>query len=353
MGRAEDIFENIKQNGLSAIDEFILQRQSEELFLDFKISGDAGRGPKLHESDRKNLAKMISAFGNSSGGVIVWGVDCSYNPLDYSDLPRGKKPILDGHRFIARLEGAVSGCTLPAHQKVIHFPVCVPNSTEGYVVTLIPESSMAPHQDLNDGNYYIRAGSNCVRAPHSVLAGMFGKKPTPNIFLMFMKTPAQLYGPMGMPRTAANTLVKLQFGFILAHQTPIIARDLYFSLQCLRSPGPKCKIEWVPDNTGNWSGHVAFGVRYSVTSVDKFKLPPETHAKPGGIQITLMPPFEKELGFECWWGCASSPIQHLKHLTPAEKLVEAWDKYIQDPESRKNANWGHNFTDMILPLGEK
>ena len=73
----EDIFERIIKGGENEIDEFIITRESEELFLDFKRSADDGDGQRLHQKDRENLAKAISGFGNSEGGVIVWGVDCS------------------------------------------------------------------------------------------------------------------------------------------------------------------------------------------------------------------------------------------------------------------------------------
>jgi len=80
VGRAEDLFELIVARGEQAIDELIDARASEELFLDFKRSADNGSGRALHNSDRANLERAISGFGNSEGGVIVWGVDCSRNP---------------------------------------------------------------------------------------------------------------------------------------------------------------------------------------------------------------------------------------------------------------------------------
>lgn len=92
MGRAEDIFEKIKKEGISAIDVFILTRKSEELFLDFKKSADDGIGKLLHNDDRKNLAKAISGFGNSEGGIIVWGIHCDKEIHDDADIARAKKP---------------------------------------------------------------------------------------------------------------------------------------------------------------------------------------------------------------------------------------------------------------------
>ena len=77
MGRGEDLFERVRNEGETAIESFIDTQQSEELFLDFKRSADNGSGNKLHNNDRQNLAKAISGFGNSEGGVIVWGIECS------------------------------------------------------------------------------------------------------------------------------------------------------------------------------------------------------------------------------------------------------------------------------------
>ena len=79
MDRAEDIFNRIVEKGEPAIDDFIVARTSEELFLDFKRSSDNGAGNQLSQDDRNNLAKAISGFGNSESGVIVWG-DYSCHP---------------------------------------------------------------------------------------------------------------------------------------------------------------------------------------------------------------------------------------------------------------------------------
>src|SRR5688500_10404814 len=102
MGQAEDLFHRIVKGGNKAIEDFIEDRQSEELFLDFKRSADDGKGKKLHETDRTNLSKAISGFGNSEGGVIVWGVDCRDDP-SHGDIARCKIPIDIPKRFVSRL----------------------------------------------------------------------------------------------------------------------------------------------------------------------------------------------------------------------------------------------------------
>ena len=88
--------------------------QTEELFLDFKQAVSTGKnGTSLHKDDRKNLAKGISGFGNSEGGVIVWGVECSRD-CDIGDVAKAKVKVKNVHRFLSWLENAISGCTIPS-----------------------------------------------------------------------------------------------------------------------------------------------------------------------------------------------------------------------------------------------
>jgi hypothetical protein len=47
MGRAEDLFRRLSEQGEQAIEGLIEDRQSEELFLDFKRSADNGAGTNL------------------------------------------------------------------------------------------------------------------------------------------------------------------------------------------------------------------------------------------------------------------------------------------------------------------
>lgn len=173
MGRAEDLFERLSTQGEAAIDALIEDRQSEELFLDFKRSTDNGIGRRLHDTDRKNLGKAISGFGNSEGGVIVWGVDCRERS-EVGDVAAAKVHIVNPKRFVSSLEGAVSGCTIPPHPDVRHAAVESSEPNNGFVVTYIAKSYLAPHQCVQPLQYYVRAGSNFTPTLHGVLAGMFG-----------------------------------------------------------------------------------------------------------------------------------------------------------------------------------
>jgi hypothetical protein len=189
MGRAEELFGRLKSAGDVTVTALIADAQVENLWLDFKRSGNDGRGTKLHESDWKNYAKALSGFANSDGGVIIWGVDCASDPV-LGDVPTGPAPIENPSRFVSWLENATSACTVPAVPGVES--IALPSAAnEGYVVTLIPSSPLAPHQCVKPAgslHYYLRAGSNFMQVPHAVLAGMFGRRPQPKVFHLYSGT---------------------------------------------------------------------------------------------------------------------------------------------------------------------
>jgi hypothetical protein len=231
MGRAEDLFEKIKCEGKTAIEEFILTRQSEELFLDFKRSADNGSGQRLHADDRKNLAKAISGFGNSEGGVIVWGVDCSRG-IDSADVASAEYPVHDVRRFVSWLEGAISGCTIPPHNGVTNYPLVTDSQGNGFAVTYISKSDNMPHQEISTKRYYIRAGSDFVPVSHDVLVGMFGRRPQPKL-----KSNYLVY-----PLTKKGISITIRVGLNVSNIGLIIADDLFAAMLAIHVGGSGCSF---------------------------------------------------------------------------------------------------------------
>src|SRR5439155_26041257 len=139
------------------------------------FSTSSGRQMKAREPSSTTAigttSRAISGFGNSEGGVLIWGVECK-------DVPTDKVGIQVPKLFVSRLEGAVSGCTVPPHPTVRHWPILAAGKTTGFAVTLIPKSGLAPHQALRPAlQYCLRAGSNFVQTPHAELAGTLGRRP--------------------------------------------------------------------------------------------------------------------------------------------------------------------------------
>lgn len=285
MSRCQDIYDQIVQLGYPAIKQFVEDREFENLFLDFKRSSDGGHGNRLSQPDRQNLAKAISGFGNSEGGVIVWGVDCSEDN-DGADVAHEETMINNPVRFASLLQGVISGCTTPPHKDVmIHVVDTI--TDKGFVVTLIPKSNAAPHQTLYNKRYYIRAGSDFIPTPHDVLAGMFGSRPQPDLYHKWV---------VGTPELTADYL-KCGIGLLILNYGRGIASDIYCTLVKSNLPGPNCRMELesTEHSNVNWKRRLGFGIYFSAVSTWDYRLPPDCFDQPVAIQLYLAPPFVNSL----------------------------------------------------------
>src|SRR5262245_48240747 len=130
--RASDLYHRICADGEVSIDEFIATCKSEELFLAFKRSSVNGANVRLSQIDRDNLVKAICGFGDSAGGVVIGGIDCSRGQ-DGADVARMKVPIVGPYRYASWLNGAVSGCTIPPHNGVLNTPIPDTGGASGFV----------------------------------------------------------------------------------------------------------------------------------------------------------------------------------------------------------------------------
>lgn len=326
MGRAEDLFAELTRDGESAIDRLIDDRQTENLWLDFKRSGNDGEGSKLHESDWKNLAKAISGFANSDGGVVVWGVDCPDDP-NRGNLPVKKVAIKNPQRFVSWLEGAISGCTAPPHSGVE--VIAIPSNSsaaEGYAATLIRSSQMTPHQCIKPAGtfqYYIRAGSSFVPTPHAVLAGLFGRRPQPHVFRLY-------HGEAKLTEVDQATALTLDAFIHVMNEGPGMAQHIFVSV-ILGAPGGPSQMtaEADPNQSGYWFKQMEFDIWCSAVTDDRFRLPPQMSVRAVRIQATLMPPFLSDYGLRIIVGCDGAPVEITDVSLTAEEVADEYDTAIR------------------------
>jgi len=328
-GRAEDIFEKIKKNGEQSIDEFIKDRKSEELFLEFKRSSNNGSELKLSDLDREHLAKAISGFGNSEGGVLVWGIDCSKDK-DHADVAHTKCPIQNTKRFVSWLEGVVSGCTVPPHTKVQHHDVIDGKTGNGFVVTLIPKSNHAPHQVVTHGvhgksqyHYYIRAGSNFEHTPHAVLAGMFGRRPQPDVFHSYGVLPAEII----------EDKIRLRINFMIRNNGPGVASDLFMNVMVKSIPGSNCDCSREVRES-HWISQITKGINrgqiiVNVISASTLRLAPEAFYIPISILLDIAPPFTEKLIIDGNCGCGQSPSYKFRIENTGETIEKLYNEFIE------------------------
>jgi hypothetical protein len=312
MGRAEDLFERLLSEGEAAVDRMIAERASEELFLDFKRSADDGGSDRLHQNDRVNLAKVISGFGNSEGGVVLWGVDARAAP-GTGDVAQVKRPLADTPRFVSLLEGAVSGSTVPAHAGVRSGAILRPRDGTGFAVTLVPKSSRAPHQSIAHVQFFMRAGSDFVPVPYAVLQGMFGRRPQADIFHMWSARDLRIHGQH------PEQFIGVRIGVLLATHGPGIVRDLFVTAE-FGCPATFSTLSVIVEAAG-WQGGHGPGDRTSLVSPDGFKLAPGGITRPLSFDIALRPPFYSGFHLELLYGHRDSETKVARVEASPEQLT--------------------------------
>jgi hypothetical protein len=322
MSRARDLFDRIVAGGAAAIDQLMQDFQSESLWLDFKQVATQSTSPKLADDDRKNLAKAISGFGNSDGGVIVWGVKCKNIPK-IGDVPTALVRFDNPQRFVSWLENAVSSCTIPAHQFVEHRPIPeTPGAGQGFAVTLIPASNVAPLQCVQPGGtfqYYIRAGSNFIPAPHAVLAGMFGRRPLPSVQLAYSAPTFDVAGEEEF-RLLASAYISLR------NVGPTLVQRPYINIWTT-APGPQSRITLSGFND-SWHKYQPAGVTH-LLAVDTLRIAPDADTSVCMIELDLAPPWQEAYRFRCSYGAEGTPLSEVSvTLTPQE--LKAFDERMID-----------------------
>ena len=191
MSAAETIFDQIKGFRTTPAGKTPHQRLTdyctrvlgavERFHVDFKEKGDR-RTAVLDDDDKKNLAKAISGFANSAGGVLIWGVEdnsLSERPLSSVEDVTSRMLELAAHVTEPSVIG-VDGDWVPADS----------GNGEGFAIIYVPESDQPPHrvilkQQKLQNNYYVRSGNSFVVASHTQLEDMFGRRPHPKLELAY------------------------------------------------------------------------------------------------------------------------------------------------------------------------
>lgn len=182
MNQAQELFE--KLSSMKSSDEFLeycsqILGGVERIHVDFKEKRDR-RSSKPENDDKKNLAKAVSGFANSGGGVLIWGLE---------DKTLKPKPITDVQHFLQNILQLAPQITDPIVGKIDgNWILADADTKEGFGILLIPESELPPHRVILDfegtkNHYFVRSGNSFVVASHTMLEDMFGRRPKPNLTL--------------------------------------------------------------------------------------------------------------------------------------------------------------------------
>ena len=123
----------------------------------------------LTEAKRKHelkeeLAKQVSAFSNSGGGILVFGINGKTRALEPCEDKVGNQPMSD---FLDQLiEISVDQ---PIRSFRVHRVPFDGDTSKGIYLIDIWDSPAAPHQAKDERQYYYRSGNQSKAAPHFYL----------------------------------------------------------------------------------------------------------------------------------------------------------------------------------------
>jgi hypothetical protein len=124
------------------------------------------------------ISKDVSAFANSSGGVMIFGVSTD-------DQDKTKPVKIEGvhHKNRETFDRVVNSQIRPLI-KGIQVKMIPPDSPKVMVV-YVPQSDEAPHQNGGDNKYYRRSGVESLPMSHDLVALYFGRRSAPVLSLRF------------------------------------------------------------------------------------------------------------------------------------------------------------------------
>ncbi|WP_316570679.1 ATP-binding protein [Neobacillus sp. YIM B06451] len=128
------------------IQELIDNQVKESISLDYKQSGALQK----NEESKKGISKHVSAFANSAGGTLIYGVkeDKCYP----TDIDNGSDPKVITKEW---LEDVISGTIERRIPNILINQIPLPNGNVIYVV-YIPQSTLAPHMANIEKKYFKR-----------------------------------------------------------------------------------------------------------------------------------------------------------------------------------------------------
>lgn len=145
---------------------------SESPYLDFKES--KSKNGELSREERAAQGQALSAFANTYGGVLIWGVEAKNNQ------PNQLRPIPNIAKFERTIQDQLGQALAPPLSIDVHRIDDPSNLGSGYVVIFVPSANPKPYMSLIDHRYYIRSGSNSIKAEHPIVRSLFLATAVPN-----------------------------------------------------------------------------------------------------------------------------------------------------------------------------
>ena len=166
----------------SYVENLIANGESEGLYLECKSPGS----PQLTRDIKSHLAKAISGFSNTAGGIVIWGLSTTRHEHSNLDILSQIEPIANCKQFARHIDKSIPSLTVPS---IINYETKIilksKTDTRGIIVTFIPQSLGGPIQSIPDNLFYFRCGDEFIIAPYEMIKRLFSATDVPDLHLIF------------------------------------------------------------------------------------------------------------------------------------------------------------------------
>lgn len=174
-------------------------------------------------------------------------------------------------------------------------------------------------------NIYIRSGSNNVPAPYSVIAGMFGRRPQPNLELVVKDKRLDVLENVDedvlYPKSIDNPpekYIKISFSIRGHNDSNVIARELYLSCTTASTGSEYNKVRFM--NYNQMDSIPGIEGQLNIITRPELRLPPRGTIRFTNVEIILSPYVEEDFLMDGRYRrrqCRSPEFQNLSSQKPA------------------------------------
>ena len=210
---------------------YILSLPKENVNLERKGTRKLDLTAEANEDDvLAELAKQLSAFANTGGGKIIYGLkdDGTIDSGGVSTQVKkgGTKEWLERQIAVLTAYEIVGVCVYEFESKAADSQIAPGKAL--YVID-VPDSDRAPHQSTRDSKYYVRLGSQSRPAPHKLIEDIRNRQKHPRVTLGKVSVEAQSDRQFGPDRSRYSIELILQIA--LVNDGPLKSTDTFLLLK--------------------------------------------------------------------------------------------------------------------------
>jgi hypothetical protein len=170
-------------SSVASVDRLISDGEGEGQYLEAKSPGE----PRFSKGMKHQTACTASAFANTEGGVILFGVGTVKHIHDAFDVLTNFEPIANVDSFVRGVSAALPQLHTPTISRFEVKSLRRRSQTSGVAVLLVPRTSSGPVRCNHDHEFYMRSGGDDVVAPYETIQRLFAATDVPELMPVFPK----------------------------------------------------------------------------------------------------------------------------------------------------------------------